>query len=86
MRRAFALALASGLVAVVAGWLTARPPQPLRVVERGLEDQLVRLRGRRAVPQAVVLIAIDDSTLQQGAWFADQSRRGPQRSRPGPRD
>lgn len=74
MRRAHALALASGLVALAAGWLTARPPQPLRVVERGLEDQLVRLRGRRAVPQAVVLIAIDDSTLQQGAWFADQSR------------
>ncbi|QNI71877.1 adenylate/guanylate cyclase domain-containing protein [Cyanobium sp. NS01] len=72
MRRAHALALASGLVAAAAGWLTARPPQPLRVVERGLEDQLVRLRGRRAGPQAVVLIAIDDSTLQQGAWFADQ--------------
>jgi adenylate cyclase len=73
-RRTVVLALASTALALAAAWLGARPPQPLRVLERGLEDQLVRLRGRRPVPQSVVLVAIDDSTLQQGAWFADQSQ------------
>ncbi|SBO43791.1 adenylate/guanylate cyclase domain-containing protein [Cyanobium sp. NIES-981] len=74
LRRTVALALASGGLALTVGGLGARPPQQLRVLERGLEDQLVRLRGRRPVPQSVVLVAIDDSTLQQGAWFADQSQ------------
>ncbi|WP_411868650.1 CHASE2 domain-containing protein [Vulcanococcus limneticus] len=66
------MALLSGLVVVLVGITAGRPPAPVRTLERGLEDQLVRLRGRRSPPSSVVLVAIDDSSLQQGAWFADQ--------------
>jgi adenylate cyclase len=61
------------LVALASGLLSAAPPQALRTLERGLEARLLRLRGARPVPESVVLVAIDDSTLQQGAWFADPS-------------
>ncbi len=35
---------------------------------------MLRLRGPRKPPESVVLVTIDDSTLQQGAWFLDQPR------------
>ncbi|MFQ6537744.1 MULTISPECIES: CHASE2 domain-containing protein [Aphanothece] len=72
-RRSVVLAVVSGLVVGVVAWIGAASPRGVRVLERGLEGQMVRLRGPRPVPQAVVLVAIDDSTLQQGAWFADQT-------------
>lgn len=54
-----------GWVGVTAGW----PGPRWRVAERGLEDQLLRLRGPRRAPAGVVLVTVDDATLQQGDWF-----------------
>jgi adenylate cyclase len=58
------------------GVLSAHPPQAVRTLEGGLEARLLRLRGPRPVPDSVVLVTIDDSTLQQGAWFADEGAAG----------
>ncbi len=52
-------------VGVTAGW----PGPRWRVGERALEDQLIRLRGVRKPPAGVLLVAVDDATLQQGDWF-----------------
>lgn len=70
------MAVLPALVTLGAGLLAAFPPEPVRSLERGLEARLLRLRGPRPVPDAVVLVAIDDATLQQGAWFADQAAAG----------
>ncbi len=70
--RHLALPLLSGLVVLAVAGLTARPPAELRGWERGLEGLLVRLRGVRRPPERLVVVAIDDSSLQQGAWFLDQ--------------
>jgi adenylate cyclase len=59
-------------VGTCAGWPGAR----WRVAERGLEDQLQRLLGPRRPPPQVVLVAIDDATLQQGDWY-EQNRQVP---------
>lgn len=76
LSRGTLLALASGLVlawvGVTAGW----PGPRWRVWERGLEDQLLLLRGPRQPPAGVVVVPVDDATLQQGAWF-EQNRRIP---------
>ena len=34
----------------------------------------MRLRGPRTPPRQLVLVEIDDASLQQGSWFADQAR------------
>ncbi len=60
----------SGLIVAAAGGLAGWPPRAWRVWERGLEGELLRLRGPRPVPADVVVVAIDDASLQQGAWFA----------------
>jgi len=52
---------------VSAGW----PGQRLRVWERGLEQQLQLLRGPRKPPADVVMVPVDDATLQQAAWFTE---------------
>ncbi|WP_259701806.1 MULTISPECIES: adenylate/guanylate cyclase domain-containing protein [Synechococcales] len=65
-------ALASAAVVIAVGVLSGWPPTRWQEWERGLEDQLVVLRGPRPAPRQVVLVAIDDATLQQGSWFADQ--------------
>ncbi|KEF40881.1 MAG: family 3 adenylate cyclase [Cyanobium sp. CACIAM 14] len=57
-------------VGVTSGW----PGPRWRVWERGLEDQLVRLRGPRRPPAGVVLVTVDDATLQQGDWFEGERR------------
>jgi adenylate cyclase len=63
------LLLLSGLtvcwVGISAGW----PGPRLRVWERNLDAQLLQWRGPRPAPEAVVLVTIDDATLQQGDWF-----------------
>lgn len=69
MKRSVVVALASGAIVVLVGGLAGWPPGPWRSWERGLENQLVRWRGPRRPPKAVVVVAIDDATLQQGAWF-----------------
>ncbi|MEI7665603.1 MAG: adenylate/guanylate cyclase domain-containing protein [Synechococcaceae cyanobacterium ELA263] len=67
------------LSALVVGWsgATAGWPGPRwRVWERAFEDQLLVLRGPRRPPRQVLVVAVDDATLQQGSWF-EQSRQIP---------
>ena len=63
----FSLAIVAW-VAITAGW----PGPRWRYWERSLEDQLLALRGPRRPPAAVVVVPIDDATLQQGQWFEGQ--------------
>lgn len=63
--------LASSAVLVLAtGWLAGWPPRLWRGWERLVEGEWVQLRGARPTPPAIVQVAIDDASLQQGAWFA----------------
>ncbi|MEB3199207.1 MAG: adenylate/guanylate cyclase domain-containing protein [Synechococcaceae cyanobacterium] len=66
----------AGLVLLATGWSAGWPAPAWRSWELGLEDQLQRLRGTRRPPAAVLLVPIDDATLQQGSWF-EQHRRIP---------
>ncbi len=70
------VAVLSALCTLAVAVLSAVPPQAVRTLEGGLEARLLRLRGPRPVPDAVVLVTIDDSTLQQGAWFSDEGAAG----------
>ena len=70
------MAAMTALLTLAAGLLSAFPPQAVRTLERGLEARLLRLRGARSVPDSVVLVTIDDATLQQGAWFSDEGSAG----------
>jgi len=70
------MAAFTALLALAAGVLSAVPPRTVRTLERGLEARLLRLRGPRPVPDSVVLVTIDDASLQQGAWFVDQGSTG----------
>jgi adenylate cyclase len=65
-------ALVVALVACTAGW----PNHTWQGWELGLQDQLQRLRGPRRPPPELILVPIDDATLQQGAWF-EQNRALP---------
>lgn len=56
-----------------AALLSALQPGPWRLAERGFEDQLLRLRGPRVPPGRVLLVEIDDASLEQGSWFAGQA-------------
>ncbi len=65
------------LVVAVLAWVggSAGWPGPrMRVWERGVEQQLLLLRGPRRPPPKVVLVTVDDATLQQGDWFEDEGR------------
>ena len=57
-------------VGVSAGW----PGPRMRVWERGVEQQQLLLRGPRRPPPKVVMVTVDDATLQQGDWFEDEGR------------
>lgn len=48
------------------GW----PGPRWRVWERHLERQMLLWRGPRRPPSQVVIVPIDDATLQQAAWYA----------------
>jgi adenylate cyclase len=65
-------------VAVVlwVGWTAGWPGPRWRLWERGLEDQLQLLVGVRRPPPGVLLVPVDDATLQVGDWF-EQNRRIP---------
>ena len=68
-RTAGLVGLSAGIaawVAVTAGW----PGPRWRVWERNLDQQLLLWRGPRPAPPLVVVVPIDDATLQQAAWFA----------------
>jgi len=59
----------AGGVARVGGW----PGPYWRLWDRAVEDQALVLPGRRPPPRGVVVVAIDEATLQQGDWFARQA-------------
>jgi adenylate cyclase len=67
----------AGLTLAASALISAVEPLPWRLLQRGLEQQLLRLRGPRPTPPDLLLVEIDDATLQQGAWFADQARVPP---------
>lgn len=69
MRRHRLLVLLSGLTAAWVGFSAGWPGPRLRIWERNLDAQLLQLRGERTPPASVLLVPIDDATLQQGAWF-----------------
>ncbi|WP_245552522.1 adenylate/guanylate cyclase domain-containing protein [Cyanobium gracile] len=71
-RRTFRVLVVAVLawVGVSAGW----PGPRMRVWERGVEQQLLLLRGPRQPPPQVVLVTVDDATLQQGDWFEEEGR------------
>lgn len=71
-RRTFSVLVVAVLawVGVSSGW----PGPRMRVWERGVEQQLLLLRGPRRPPPNVVLVTVDDATLQQGDWFEDEGR------------
>ncbi|MEA5399570.1 CHASE2 domain-containing protein, partial [Synechococcus sp. BA-124 BA4] len=77
MSRPRALVAASLGVALLAGAISGWPIGRWRAWERGLEDQLLVLRGRRPPPGQVVLVPIDDATLQQGDWYQSQPQERP---------
>lgn len=72
MTRVRTLAVASLGVALLAGGISGWPLGRWRAWEQGLEDQLLVLRGERRPPAGVVLVPIDDATLQQGDWYQSQ--------------
>jgi adenylate cyclase len=67
------LIVLSALLLLATGWLAGWPPRQWRGWERLVEDELVRLRGSRQPPAKVVLVPIDDASLQQGSWFANEA-------------
>ncbi len=71
-RRTFSVLVVAVLawVGVSSGW----PGPRMRVWERGVEQQLLLLRGPRRPPPKVVLVTVDDATLQQGDWFEGEGR------------
>ncbi|WP_254990278.1 adenylate/guanylate cyclase domain-containing protein [Cyanobium sp. N5-Cardenillas] len=71
-RRTFSVLVVAVLawVGVSSGW----PGPRMRVWERGVEQQLLLLRGPRRPPPNVVLVTVDDATLQQGDWFEEEGR------------
>jgi adenylate cyclase len=68
--------LLSALVVVLVAWTAGWPDRSWQGWELGLQDQLQRLRGARQPPRGLILVPIDDATLQQGAWF-EQNRPVP---------
>ena len=75
-RRPVTLVLLSALVVGWTGATAGWPGPRWRVWERAFEDQLLVLRGPRQPPGEVVVVPVDDATLQQGSWF-EQNRQIP---------
>ena len=65
--RSAGLALISAGIAIWTGVSAGWPGPRLRVWERSLEQQLLLLRG----PRQVVMVPVDDASLQQAAWFTE---------------
>ena len=77
MRRTRTLAMLTGALLVWVGVSAGWPGPRWRIWERGLGDQLLLLLGPRRPPASVVLVTVDDATLQQGDWF-EQNREIPE--------
>ena len=71
LNRQQVLVLLSAGVTIWAGVSAGWPGQRLRVWERSLEQQLLLLRGPRRPPPEVVMVPVDDASLQQAAWFTE---------------
>ena len=69
--RSAGLALISAGIAIWTGVSAGWPGPRLRVWERSLEQQLLLLRGPRKPPRQVVMVPVDDASLQQAAWFRE---------------
>ncbi|MFM7674026.1 MAG: CHASE2 domain-containing protein, partial [Synechococcus sp.] len=69
LNRTTGLALISAGVAVWAGVGAGWPGPRLRVWEQSTHQQLLLLRGPRRPPARVVMVPVDDASLQQAAWF-----------------
>ena len=67
--RTTVLVLISAGVTVWAGVSSGWPGQRLRVWEQSINQQLLLLRGPRRPPRQVVMVPVDDASLQQAAWF-----------------
>jgi len=67
--RTTVLVLISAGVTVWAGVSSGWPGQRLRVWEQSINQQLLLLRGPRRAPRQVVMVPVDDASLQQAAWF-----------------
>ena len=63
------LILLSAVIGLWAGIAGGWPGPRLGVWERQLEQQLILLRGPRQPPRRVVMVPVDDASLQQAAWF-----------------
>jgi len=68
------LILLSAAISVWAGIAGGWPGPRLGVWERQLEQQLILLRGPRRPPGRVVVVPVDDASLQQAAWFKQGGR------------
>ena len=71
LNRTTGLALISAGVTLWAGVSAGWPGPRLRVWERSIEQQLLLLRGPRRPPRQVVMVPVDDASLQQAAWFTE---------------
>ena len=76
LQRPVSLVLLSVLVVGWTGTTAGWPGPRWRVWERAFEDQLLVLRGQRRPPRELVVVPVDDATLQQGSWF-EQNRQTP---------
>jgi adenylate cyclase len=76
VKRPRVIALLSGVVLLWSGITAGWPGPRWRLWEQATEEQLLALRGPRRPPAAVVVVAVDDATLQQGDWF-ERNRRIP---------
>ena len=73
MKTSLARAVAAGSLLVWVGISAGWPGPRLRLWQRGMEQQWLLLRGARPAPPEVVTVAVDDATLQQGAWFQEEN-------------
>jgi adenylate cyclase len=68
--RTVALAALTAAISLWMGGTAAWPGPRWRIWERNLEQQLLLWRGPRRPPPAVIVVPIDDASLQQAAWFS----------------
>ncbi|MFN7715696.1 MAG: CHASE2 domain-containing protein [Pseudanabaenaceae cyanobacterium] len=54
---------------ILFGWLTYTSPQEVKRLERQAQSLFFMMRGKVKPPPEIVILAIDDSSLQQGAFY-----------------
>ena len=58
-----------GITPIMFGWLTYTSPQEVKRLERQAQSLFFMMRGKVKPPPEIVILAIDDSSLQQGAFY-----------------